>query len=113
MVVTTRSIRLGYESYKVDLSESDSPKVFGELLKLASGIVKAYGSDLFHDAVWLYRNVPGTPGVAFYYGVRESGTSLSRDLGDVAPFNASVWRVTVRVIDGSTVMDIDTLSVPA
>lgn len=102
----TKWLRLGYESYKVELSESDCARAFGELLQLAEGTVKHFTSDLYHDAMWLHENLPGKHGTEFYYGVRESGTSIgwsrfvAQELSDVS------WHVSIRVIDGSTMMDI-------
>lgn len=106
---STKSLRLGYTSHKVDLDDSDCARVFGELLRLAEGNVKAYTSDLYHDAMWLRENVAGKPGTSFYYGVRESGTSLAWSVFTVRASCPAVWRVTVRVIDGSTILDIDAL----
>lgn len=102
----TKWLRLGYTSYKVELEESDCARVFGELLKLAEGKISAYTSDLYHDAMWLSQNLVGKHGTEFYFGVRASGTSIDWSTFVVQEHSDFTWRISVRVIDGSTCMDI-------
>lgn len=51
--------------------------VFGHLVKLADGVLTAYHSDLYHDALWL-RDVLNGP-MTFCWSVGESGTGIGED----------------------------------
>lgn len=48
--------------------------LFSRMLDLAEGRIKHYSSDLFHDALWLERNITGPMG--FDWIARESGTFI-------------------------------------
>lgn len=52
-------------------------RVFSLLLELVGDHVKAYRSDLFHDAAYLMEHLHGE--MTIYYAVRESGTAIGTD----------------------------------
>ncbi len=71
---------------------------FGELLKIAMPVVKAFHSDLYSDALWLRSHLTDeTTQLTFYYQVRECGTlisTLSRDMNSMGMNGAPVHRLT-------------------
>lgn len=77
-------------------------RVFGVLVELASGRVREYRSDLYHDALWLQRNlttaeVRAAGGEwAFSYAAEEWGTAIGFDEEMVSRRGGDVWRLTVR-----------------
>lgn len=74
-------------------------KVFGELVKLASPVLAAYHSDLYHDAIWLEANLKGVE-LTFFFGFDESGTNIGHTTEYIIrehQFRIRVW------IDGSAV----------
>lgn len=77
--------------------ESIRARVHGELVKLASPVVQHYQSDLYHDASWLQKYLTEETVFpwAFFYGVRDTGTSIGTDLDLVRYSNTFVYRVTV------------------
>lgn len=70
----TEIVRLaGWGPYE-DVASSILPRMFGELLQRAEGVVVEYQSDLYHDAQWLRDNLAETR--EFDFVVRHSGTSI-------------------------------------
>lgn len=71
--------------------------LYAELLKKALDTpLKAYHCDLYHDAVWIgdhvqFRYAPFT----FYYGVRETGTSIGTNFDSVRQMNERVFKCSV------------------
>jgi hypothetical protein len=92
---------LNYISGNPTINESARASVFGELVKLTRPLLSAYTSDLYHDAHWLAGNVIGND-VTFYFGVRESGTSIGLNADLVAKINLVTFRIRVYVEEGST-----------
>jgi len=58
---------------------------FGELAKLAIPAMKAYQSDLFHDAKWIADYVNGP--MRFFWGFDEAGTDMNDRLAGVSRDN--------------------------
>jgi len=75
-----------------DLQLSIRARLFGELVKRATPVVKEYESDLFHDANWLTQHVNGP--CTFDWLVRDSGTNIS--LTD-APSGANAAVIGVQI----------------
>lgn len=105
-MTATTHVRLSYVSYKTEFEATDRAVLFGKLVELASGVVKLWSSDLYHDAMWLSEHMVGH-GVVFYFGVRETGTSLDKSEANVSAFNDSVYRVTARVVNGMSTAQIE------
>ena len=56
-----------------------------------------YLGDLIHDGAWIQRHMP-KPGnmLSFYWGVRDSGTSIGTDPSHVKPYNTRTYKVLVQ-----------------
>jgi hypothetical protein len=94
--------RIGYETGRTEISETGThAAVFAELVTLSRPIVSHYLSDLYHDALWLSRNLTGSD-TTFYYGLRETGTSIGFDADLVGAHNVALYRIRVYVVDGET-----------
>jgi hypothetical protein len=77
--------------------ESIRARVHGELVQLAIPVLKLYHSDLYRDAVWMQKYVTEetpTP-YHFFFGVRNTGTSIGTDLTLVRYGNTAVYCVTL------------------
>ena len=75
---------------------SNRAHLFGYLVRLAQPIVTHFQSDLYHDVHWIDTHVnPGTwlRGFHFFYGVRDTGTTIGTDHTLVALNNPHVWCV--------------------
>lgn len=79
-------------SFQENLTQIQS-NVFGELVKIASPVLDFHHADLFHDAVWLQDFVKAP--TFFFYGVRDTGTSIGTDLDLVSIGNPDVYRVEI------------------
>lgn len=64
-----------------DIGEAKS-HVFGALVRMATPVLEAYHSDLYHDALWLMENLKGSD-FTFFYGVAEGSTGMSVDFKDI------------------------------
>ena len=56
--------------------------VFEHLVRLAQPIMRAYRSDLFHDAMWLneyVNNIPPDESKTFYWYLGDSHTHMSKE----------------------------------
>lgn len=102
---TVEKFRLRYETGAVDIRPCVS-LVFGKLLELASPFIKAYQSDLYHDAIWLHDNLAGESFV-FYWSCNESGTTIGHT---GLAMRAQAYRLAVRCEDGATSLEVETLS---
>jgi len=78
MTTTVITIELSKWHTPDDYPESANAKLFGELVKLATPVVESYHSDLYYDAHWIGKYVPYEV-TAFYYAVRNTGTSIGQD----------------------------------
>jgi hypothetical protein len=88
---------IGYETGRTEIGDIDRAETFGRLIGITRPILAFYCSDLYHDARWIHDNVTG-PDVTFYFGVRESGTSIGFDHALVKAYNVAVrqdWVSTV------------------
>lgn len=74
--------------------------MFGEMVKLAAPVLRAYHSDLFHDALWIAEKVMGP--IEFDWLVREMGTHIGETAG-IAPRASGdiMYRVTLKVERGT------------
>ena len=73
-------------------------KLFGHLVQEAMPVLQNYHSDLYHDALWLDRNVTGE--TTFYYAVDDMGTSIGQERDLVFSYRKAVQlRVTVTNYD--------------
>lgn len=66
---------LGYDNQAKGVQDV-RPKVFGELVKLATPHLKGFHSDLYHDAIWLQERMTGDA-FTFYYTFNNSGTDIA------------------------------------
>ncbi len=81
-----------------DCQLSNRALLFGELVRRTEGVVKAYHSDLYHDAEWITENISGP--TVFFWGIHESGTHLSMEPEATHPYcRSDFWRVEVRQDD--------------
>lgn len=85
-------------------------QLFGQMVVLAQPVIAHYHGDLYNDAMWIHKHLPaqlpqgGWPIPAdqdhsvfiFYYGVRDTGTSIGTDLDLVSYNNPNVYMFTVR-----------------
>ena len=66
-----------------DTNFHGSARIFGAMAEVAGPILEHYHSDLYHDAMFIKRTVqdlvPFEP-VEFYYGIRNTGTSIAENL---------------------------------
>ena len=77
-----------HETIRVD---NEPQFIFGQLVKLAidKGIAH-YHSDLYHDAIWIRRHWEAiVEAGVFFYGVRETGTSIGLDANYVAAIDSN------------------------
>lgn len=82
-----------------DGHDSIRAKLFQNLLTLADETVTHYRGDLYHDAVWIDREVHGP--CTFYFAVRSAGTSISFSKDDVTKMaNDRLYEVTLTDDDG-------------
>jgi hypothetical protein len=98
-----------------DMARPVRATLFGEMVRRAAPIIKAYHSDLYHDAEWLTENLNGQ--TTFDWLVRRSGTHLGvgpQNDGNGALIWAyrmgtepgdQLWRITVRCDRGMWVAD--------
>lgn len=84
--------------------EGQVPKsgLFEALLNQTLPVVKHYRCDYYHDAMWISHHVPRVleegESFTFYYGARETGTSIQSDLKlskEFLKYNTRAWTVTV------------------
>jgi hypothetical protein len=79
------------------------PQVFAVLHQLTHERVQHYQGDYYHDALWIERHVPAHVGrgvtFSFYYGARDTGTSIGDDFALVAIGNEHVWEVQITCKD--------------
>lgn len=71
--------------------------VFGRMLDIAQDTLKAYRSDLFHDAIWLQANLTGP--MSFDWIVRDSGTHIGEVVQHINQdewFNSAKYRFDIR-----------------
>lgn len=101
----TTTVRLGYETGNTTINESARAGVFARLVGITRPILAHYTSDLYHDARWIAEHVTGDD-FTFYYGVRETGTSIGTDESDVSSHNLAIYRVRVWVADGNTMVSV-------
>lgn len=88
----------GTESWQ-DGCDSIRAALFGKLLDLAFPIVEHYRGDIFRDALWIDRHVNGP--CRFFYGVRDTGTSIGFSQRDVAAMDGNeTYSVTLTENDG-------------
>lgn len=81
-----------------------APQVWEELYYLTSGVLKAYYSDLYHDAIALREALKSITLFEFYYSFNDSGTSLG--LTEKAHTRQHKYRMTVSVEKGNYTMRI-------
>lgn len=81
-----------------DLSEVVQ-HVYGKLIGRASGDVRHYLGDFYHDAIWCKNKITGTDPVTFWYVWDEAGTFTAEGEPTVARFRDKGMRVTVRLED--------------
>lgn len=105
------TLTLGYVTGRTEIDESNRAVLFGELVKLAVPVIKAYHSDLFHDAIWLTEHVKG-PEFTFYYSIDDCGTLIGTELKLVLARDHR-YRITVRVDEGKSELDIEKLEADA
>lgn len=76
--------------------DSFRAQIFHELAKLSMGTVVHYLSDFYRDAIWLKTYVTGDA-FTFYFGFRDTGTSIGTDADLVKYGNSAqnVYRVDV------------------
>lgn len=98
-------VRLCYETGATEIKSSARALAFGMLAELAVPYVKRYMSDLYHDVHWVSDFLIGSD-VTFFYGVRESGTSIGLDESAIVEFNERAWRARVWVDGGTTRMEL-------
>ena len=83
----------------IDVDSTERSGIFGELVGMAAPDIKAYRGDLYHDARWIAEHVPdripARTAFVFYFGWRESGTSIGTDLHAVRYGNDHVVRITL------------------
>lgn len=70
--------------------------IFGHLVKLAQPYVERYHSDLYHDAMWICRNVPGTA-CSFWFGADSDGTAIGTVAALVAGGRQNAWRIDCEI----------------
>lgn len=70
--------------------------VFAHLLDLAA-VVTSHRSDLFHDALWIDRNVNGP--TTFFYSVRDTGTWIASTWETLPTIAGTVHRVALACDD--------------
>lgn len=58
--------------------ETAAAYVHGELAKLAMPVLRAYHSDLYHDALWIHEHVKGDA-IEFFYSFNDTGTCIGTD----------------------------------
>lgn len=78
-----------------DTSDGECVKaaLTGKLWKIAGPIVQHYHSDVYRDVHWIDKYVDGE--AAFYFGIRDTGTSIGTARDEVAYSNAYLYRVEV------------------
>lgn len=70
--------------------------LFGHMVKCAAKDgLSSYLSDLFHDALWIEKNV-NAPGI-FYWAVRDSGTHIGLDVDFVLTAAREMSAVVYRI----------------
>jgi hypothetical protein len=99
---------IGYETGRTEIGDIDRAETFGRLIGITRPILAFYCSDLYHDARWIHDNVTG-PDVTFYFGVRESGTSIGFDHALVKAYNVAVYRIRVWVDNGDSSVSVDSI----
>lgn len=92
--------RLGYGTESADIREHVQ-LVFGHLVRMATPVLTAYWSDLYHDATWLQKHMAGDS-FTFYYAYDEAGTSIGTD-PVVADTREHAYRLEA-FVTGRTVM---------
>jgi hypothetical protein len=84
------------DEMKEDHRRSICAKLFGELVKLTSGTVEHYVSDLYHDAQWINKHIGGV--CEFYYSFDNWGTAIGANMEDVQAMRAdNLHKVSVVV----------------
>lgn len=86
MITTTIHERLvGWGTFE-ELASSIKQLTFGELVKLATPVLKRYHSDLWHDAKWLELHLQDNAqeGVTWYYATCDSGTAIGTERSYIA-----------------------------
>jgi hypothetical protein len=103
---TDKAKRLwGWSSWEQGAKHAVPQLVFGELVKLAAPRLERFQSDLYHDAMWLHRELPlrfsgdHEDAVVFHYAVSDYGTSIGTEADyvrlRVASGGGLQWRITV------------------
>ncbi len=96
-----------------------TPALFHELATLAWPVVEHYRGDLYHDAHWLDHFVSGYPSwkgamddvcTHFFYGVRQSGTSIGTDPRYVAINSDKMYEITLTNDDGKWDVEIEDIT---
>lgn len=86
-------VNIGYHDADDASHPSVCARIFAEMLSLALPTVKHYQSDLYHDALWLAKGMPTNE--PWWFGIRESGTSIGTDHRLVSAYNAKTYRMVV------------------
>jgi hypothetical protein len=79
------------------INDSILSGIFREMFRRAVPVVKFYEGDLFHDALWIKANIagPSEDRQGFYYGVRDTGTSIGFDESLVSYSNKITYYVVL------------------
>ena len=84
----------------MDMGVTIKAFTFGHLMDLVDGRVEHYKSDLFHDALWIERNLDEEESRIFWYAVDVMGTSIGTDPGVVHLRNQeNLWKIEVKEVD--------------
>lgn len=77
--------------YDDELTTSVKAILFGEMVRKVSPHVNFYLSDYYHDVHWIDENIKAM--ATFYYGCRDTGTSLGTDRDLVVANNKRAWKI--------------------
>lgn len=77
------------------LPTTGKAKLFGYLQQSANEVVHQYHSDLYHDAMWIDRNV--NEPISFYYAADSHGTNIGTD--DLVLDNRTDLQLMVNVVN--------------
>lgn len=95
------------------INESDIAQTFGELVKLSCGVIERYHSDLYHDALFIYRKALGENDVKFLWSPNDCGTHIATAddeylVDHVLSYwpNVSIYGVHLRHQDGRKMVTI-------